>query len=309
MPAREVGSFEHVPLNTLEDAGNPVRAVTRYCISEVAQLSVGIRSIAATGLVRRWAANSGNFGSQELILLVNHSPDIPSGLYLYRPLVHALAALDFKWPGFTCEQLIQKIIGSGSVPDVLVIVVGALYRLAGKYGALSYRLLNLDAGVALNQMHLVARSLGLECQTLAPWADDVIHRECRLQGFIEHCTAVAALSRRTSLFQNQSRAFIHASSACMCSRSDDPYQRYRELPTMQLSYEVFEESRTKLGAFNSPTYASTELGYDRLQPLGANRTAIRSFLRRRSTIREYSSTPIGKTAIMSILRYASLGAC
>src|SRR4030095_9368491 len=73
-----------------------------------------------------------------------------------------------------------------------------------KYGTFGYRLINLDAGAAVSQLHVVATSLGVGAWTADRWAGDLIEQQLHLESPGEQVTAVVALFRGNTCVERES---------------------------------------------------------------------------------------------------------
>ncbi len=149
---------------------------------------------AKTSKLQRWAPTGGNLGSVELYVAAANVKGLEPGLYFYQSQEHSLAYLNHLERA-EYEELLQHAVltGSESQPDALILAVGAYHRVGHKYSTFAYRVINLDAGVALAQMHMVACSLGISAQTISRWADDAIAELLDLEDIQEMVTAVLAL--------------------------------------------------------------------------------------------------------------------
>ena len=147
--------------------------------------------------VQRWTATGGNLGSVEIHLAVRSLEGLPTGFYFYQPFENSLALVRKKATLLEVESFIARATGSSdsALPDVLLIFTGAFHRTVKKYGPFAYRLLHLDAGVALAQMQLVARSLDLRVDVAPQWADDLCEECFFLEKLQEQTTAVVGLSK------------------------------------------------------------------------------------------------------------------
>jgi len=77
----------------------------------------------------------------------------------------------------------------------IVVLTGALDRVASKYGTFGYRIVNLDAGCAVAQFALAAAGHGLEVRVAARWDDELIADVLGIDLDSEPITAVIALGR------------------------------------------------------------------------------------------------------------------
>ncbi len=189
LPQLRGGTLDHL-------SGGPdlQRATNRLGIENLASLlmlSAGIRGEAVeSSKVRRWTATGGNLGSVELYVAVRDVEGLEPGFYFYQPHEHLLARLGAAMRPGEVADFIQRAAPRQEydTPDALIILVGALHRVAQKYGPFAYRIINLDAGVALGQMHLVGSSLGLSTRTAQRWADDLIAADLNLTDLSEAVT-------------------------------------------------------------------------------------------------------------------------
>ncbi|MBV9713428.1 MAG: SagB family peptide dehydrogenase [Ktedonobacteraceae bacterium] len=147
-----------------------------------------------TNKLQRWSPTGGNLGSVELYVVAASVEGLEPGVYFYQPQNHTLAYLR-RMEREEYERLLQEAIlpDSGMQPDALILSVGAYHRVGHKYSTFAYRVINLDAGVALSQMHMVAHSLGIAAQTVQRWADDAITDLLDLEDIQEMVTAVLAV--------------------------------------------------------------------------------------------------------------------
>lgn len=151
-----------------------------------------------TSKLQRWSPTGGNLGSVELYVVVSRVEGLAPGVYFYQSQDHMLAYLR-QMEREEYASLLQGAIltDSGTQPDALILSVGAYHRVGHKYSTFAYRVINLDAGVALAQMHMVAHSLGISAQTVQRWADDVMVELLDLEDIQEMVTAALALYSMT----------------------------------------------------------------------------------------------------------------
>lgn len=143
---------------------------------------------------KRWAATGGNLGSVELYVAAYNVAGLAPGLYFYEVREHQLAQLSSLWTPEDAAQFIAQATGSSNCPDALILSVGATHRVASKYGAFAYRVINLDAGVALAQLQMVASSLGHSTRLAERWADDVIAEQLNLHDLSEAVTGAVYIN-------------------------------------------------------------------------------------------------------------------
>jgi SagB-type dehydrogenase family enzyme len=140
-----------------------------------------------TGKPSRWAPTGGNLGSPTLLLLIRDVPSLVPGVYAYQPVGHELVLLRRGLPAGWERR---------SEP-VTVVFTGALFRVARKYRTFAYRIVHLDAGVALAHVQLVARRWGISVVNETAWPDADLRRALNLSFDTDTITAVLALGGAT----------------------------------------------------------------------------------------------------------------
>jgi SagB-type dehydrogenase family enzyme len=119
--------------------------------------------IVKDGHRRRLVPTGGNLGSVNLWVIARTVTGLAPGAYLYDARRHTL---DFV-RSVDDDALRHALCTSEPLPDCLLVGAGALAKCAQKYRAFAYRLIHLDAGVALAFAHLAASALGLELREYA----------------------------------------------------------------------------------------------------------------------------------------------
>jgi len=178
---------------TVDSAGDHSFQV--HDLAAILRMTAGIQPQSHPG-IRRWAATAGNLGSVELFLAVRKVSGLSPGIYFYQAQNHSLALFrNYDEP--EVARFMQRVARPDftELPEVLVLFMGALYKLTRKYSHFGYRLLHLDAGVALCQLQLAARSRDHAAQPLHRWADDLVEQELNLNTGQVQLTAVASLSK------------------------------------------------------------------------------------------------------------------
>ncbi len=194
---REVPKIERSILYHLDKdavgSGEPIKIDE---LGTLLLLTGGIRRLPREGTSPRWAATAGNLGSVELFIVAHRVQGLTAGFYRYQPGEHALAHFQRSSGGISTEEFIRRAIPNESVspPQVLVVFVGAYSRVAQKYDEFAYRLINLDAGAALSQLDLAARTFDISCHIANRWADDLAEEQLNLDPG-EHCTGIVRLCR------------------------------------------------------------------------------------------------------------------
>jgi SagB-type dehydrogenase family enzyme len=166
----------------------------------------GIRDCAGHS-IKRWAATAGNLGSVELFVAVRTVHGLKPGVYFYRPDEHALSAV-LKHTTLAVDDFIRHLMGQpvAPLPDILLLLTGAFHKTKLKYGAFGYKLLYLDAGCTLSQLHMIAAGMHINSKPIERWQGDVVEEHLYIAPFREQCTAVIALSRNTIEFGQSERS-------------------------------------------------------------------------------------------------------
>ncbi|MFD7761768.1 nitroreductase family protein [Streptomyces microflavus] len=141
-------------------AGSPgtVGSADTAFVADLAAMVAGRRG---DGEPRRWTASGGDLASVELYLMC---ADTVSGLpahtlLKYDDIAHQLLVTR-RTHGPDLWRSLLDATGTTDSPDVVLVVVGALWRLKLKYSTFALRLGHLDAGCALAQLHAVATDRG-----------------------------------------------------------------------------------------------------------------------------------------------------
>ncbi|GLW30281.1 hypothetical protein [Actinoplanes regularis] len=154
--------------------------------------TAGLRDLgdqAFPGQVSRWAPTGGNLGSVQAYLLALDVPGLDPAWYFYQRGDHSLARIRPASAG------ISPVVGDPR-PAALLVLTGGLQVVAAKYHDFAYRILCLDAGVALAQLSALADEYGLTASFADRWDDTAINAALRLDPDSEPVTAVVALSPR-----------------------------------------------------------------------------------------------------------------
>jgi SagB-type dehydrogenase family enzyme len=226
---------------------SPSSAVTRGAIEAILMYTAGMRdSIAANGTPRRWSASAGNLGSVELFVLVRRLDGLPDGLYFYQSGRHSLARMTSRDDIANSPEIkIRRIFphSVGELPDVVLLFTGAYHRLSKKYGAVAYRLMQLDAGVAISQCLLAAKSVGLFAEAPVRWPDDVIAEAIHLDLSREHVTGVVSFYSTRPLADPQALRAISASGGAVSMVNHKPARSFFEVSEQDVAEMLCRESR------------------------------------------------------------------
>jgi SagB-type dehydrogenase family enzyme len=190
LPQLEGSTLEH--LRAMDSERLSHETLNLINLTALLLFSAGVRPIDGSmpGKLRRWSPTGGNLGSVELYVAASQVEGLDPGIYFYQPREHTLARLSQSKRQADVIDFIEQVApdehrdGDGA----LIIMVAAHHRVLSKYGAFAYRIINLDAGVALGQLHMVGSSLGLKTHTVRRWADDIIADRLNLEAINEGVT-------------------------------------------------------------------------------------------------------------------------
>ncbi|WP_436535063.1 nitroreductase family protein [Actinoplanes sp. HUAS TT8] len=158
-------------------------------LSHLLRRTAGLRDLgdrALPGQVSRWSPTGGNLGSVQAYLLALDVDGLDPAWYFYQRADHTLGRVRAATAG-VCPALEE------TGPSALLVLTGALGVVAAKYHDFAYRILGLDAGVALAQLSAVAATRGVTTRFAARWDDAAFHDALRLDPDAEPVTAVVAL--------------------------------------------------------------------------------------------------------------------
>jgi SagB-type dehydrogenase family enzyme len=157
-------------------------------LTDVIVRSVGNRNLGTPleGKVRRWAPSGGNLGSVQAYLVARDVEGLVPGVYGYDRGNDALAMLPWADP---------ETALAGVDPDAAAVLIytGALARVGSKYAAFAWRILHLDAGVAVHHTRMLAAAHRLESRAAGAWDDEAIADLLAIDQDAEPITAVVSL--------------------------------------------------------------------------------------------------------------------
>ncbi|MGA5555355.1 hypothetical protein [Streptomyces lavendulocolor] len=167
-------------------------AAGRVGISHLASLlllAAGRREDTRPGpSVPRWAPTGGNLGSVTLHAVVRDVEGVPAGVWGYDSAAHRLARL---------PDAVDLARLPGTDAAVTFVLTGSLARVASKYSTFAWRIVHLDAGVAVAQLNHVAQSFGLLARPLDRWDDMTLSTAFDLDLDAEPITGVMDLRPST----------------------------------------------------------------------------------------------------------------
>jgi SagB-type dehydrogenase family enzyme len=124
----------------------------------------------------RLPPSGGALGSPELFVVARQIDGVPPGIYHYHSPGHLLERLRD-----VPRALVDAAIGGGNgQAPALILGAGALGRLEHKYGGFAYRIIHLDAGIALQYLRLTAAALGLPTAEPAELHEAAVSELCAL---------------------------------------------------------------------------------------------------------------------------------
>jgi bacteriocin biosynthesis cyclodehydratase domain-containing protein len=292
-------------------------AISRDDLSTLLMSAAGLR-YASEQKVQRWTATAGNLGSVELFAIVRAVDGVAPGVYFYQAEKDSLS--HFQQRGHPCPiaDFMKRaaVIDRKELPDVLIILTGAYHRLERKYGEFAYKLVNLDAGVAVSQLHYVAKGLGYSSLTALRWADDLIEQQLNLDRPLEQVTAVVAMyaaSDNATTAASNGNNFISGFVPAVSARAPD----FCELGLNEVVERLFQESRMREHHLDAipqqcpPVPRAKSVAPSallRLPPPGScGEISIAGVLSERVTVRHYAEDRISLSQLSTILDFAQRG--
>jgi SagB-type dehydrogenase family enzyme len=134
------------------DEGPP--RVTIQVLSDLLSRIAG--QVGSEAHYRRLVPTGGNLGSVLLYVIAREVVGLAPGAYLYdghRSTLDFIRSVE--------DRQLGEALNDNALTDCIVVGAGAMAKCAEKYQAFAFRLIHLDAGVALAYAHLAARTLGL----------------------------------------------------------------------------------------------------------------------------------------------------
>jgi SagB-type dehydrogenase family enzyme len=185
--------YPGAPRIALEDVDpEPGTGLTLTRLSALLLRTAGLRGT-DFGEVRRWAPTGGNLGSPQAYVLALDVAGLAPGWYFYQRADHSLARV--RGLAAPVAEICPAL--AAEQPAALVVFTGALDVVAAKYHDFAYRVLSLDAGVALAQLAALADEYGLAARFADRWDDVALSAALRVNADAEPVTAVVALNPGT----------------------------------------------------------------------------------------------------------------
>ncbi|MDO7907929.1 hypothetical protein Q5741_16065 [Paenibacillus sp. JX-17] len=173
------------PLRDLEsrnDASlNKMIRIMRYTAGIKEQLSYK---------VKRWCPTGGNLGSVNLYFMNRRVAGLERAIYYLQPFEDEIQQVTGP---IEDHQMTTLLKGREGDPLGYLILTGSIERLAKKYNQLSFKLANLDAGVAMAQCQVAALQEGLEVEKLIESNEELLHALLGIHDMGEIITMVLEL--------------------------------------------------------------------------------------------------------------------
>ena len=233
----------------------------------------------------------------------------------YQPLEHTLAHISRRTSSVVGELMCRILkLPEQFLPDALILFTGAFHRLSRKYGSFAYRLMNLDTGSSLSQLHMVAKSIGLYAHTTWSKADDLIQEELNLNCVGEYPTAIVEISRKPCK-RSWSALLLRLRSkrTLVPPRSWKPASLFANMDVQEVTTQLIAESRIlEFEPLPRARPIPRELLSERCPPSVAvrlpkpanNALSLGDVLANRRSIREFSQRPVDAGAVGTALCYA-----
>ncbi|WP_377887556.1 SagB family peptide dehydrogenase [Alkalihalobacillus sp. R86527] len=199
--SKEYPSFPKIKLPSQEDLpllGSDVKSSFIYDLSKIMLYTCGFKKESIEnqyGKAKRWAPTGGNLGSQNIYFVNNNLQELERGTYYYEATNHSLAKLS----GGNEPDKFESMLSDAS-PHCLgyLILTGEFEKVSQKYRDFAYRIINLDAGVALTQLTVVANALNKNVH-VHEFMDEGIENWLNIISPGEIITTVVSIEERTNL--------------------------------------------------------------------------------------------------------------
>jgi len=153
----------------------------------------GVKRVVRDYVTLRTVPSAGARHALETFLMVNRVEGLEGGLYLYRPLEHAVSCLGRE--AHLADSLVAACLGQEFVKGAAAtfLWVAVPYRMTWRYGERGYRYLHLDAGHVAQNLYLAAEAIGAGACAVGAFDDDAANRLLGLDGermFLIYAAAV-----------------------------------------------------------------------------------------------------------------------
>lgn len=175
-------SFEDQPLSLTE------LAFLLWCTQ-------GVKGVIGPGCTLRTVPSAGCRHAFESYLLVNHIDRLPSGIYRYLPLEHALVAeqqnIDVR------QRLIRATLGQTFIASAPVTFVWTVipYRMEWRYHTAAHRVILLDAGHLCQNLYLACEAIGCGTCAIAAYHQELMDQLLKVDGEDEFTIYLAPVGK------------------------------------------------------------------------------------------------------------------
>lgn len=125
------------------------------------------------------APSGGGLNSVAVYVAVRRVDGLPPGIYAYQPTAHFLTTHTVGDPTERMRDVYLQTEFPTTVA-VSLMLVGRLRRVLAKYPLRHYRVLHVDAGIAIQNLYLVSTALGLSCCAITGYRDQSVKDLLRL---------------------------------------------------------------------------------------------------------------------------------
>lgn len=129
----------------------------------------------------RMFPSAGGLQPVDAYVFANRVDGLEPGIYRYDPVDHALVQFE---RGDCRRRLVEATVHTDWLfyAPAVIALVGNFARVSWKYGTRGYRFLNVDTGVAAQNLYLATHALGLHGNAVAAFDDDRFNELLRLDG-------------------------------------------------------------------------------------------------------------------------------
>lgn len=297
--------------------GRGRQSLTTDDVAALLVLTGGIRSTGPDKL-QRWCATAGNLGSVELFIAARRVAGLSPGIYFYQAADHSLAEFQLHRETLKVDDFMRSIDPTGrrELPDAFVLLIGAFHRVAWKYSHFGYRLIYLDAGVAMSQLHMVAAALNICSRTLTRWRDDLVEEHLNLKPLQQQVTAIVGLSATPDMGREVD--FFPAADPLSTGLppSTKGIREFSGIGVDKVLQMLFRESRLQGSDLRIPSIGNSDGPRDvraereltkTLPPPFQGGRSVGEILSERSSVRHYAFTPLSLSQLGSMLYCAYRG--
>jgi len=170
---------------SVEQALQERRSVRSYdreplTLQEIAQLLWAAQGVSEPRQGFRTAPSAGATFPLEVDLLVTRIPELPDGVYRYRPGEHSV---ELRVPGDLRRPLEAAAVGQSSIGNapVVMVISGVTPRTARRYGARAERYVHMEAGHAAQNVYLQGTAMGIGTVVIGAFRDDSVAAALNLE--------------------------------------------------------------------------------------------------------------------------------